>query len=52
MAGNTSQPGATVVSRTVALLTAFDDTHPRLTRPNWPTGPASRSPPRTGWSAS
>jgi DNA-binding IclR family transcriptional regulator len=31
MAGNTSQPGATVVSRTVALLTAFDDTHPRLT---------------------
>ena len=31
MAGNTSQPGATVVSRTVALLTAFDETHPRLT---------------------
>ncbi len=31
MAGNTSAPGATVVSRTVALLTAFDDTHPRLT---------------------
>ena len=31
MAGNTSQPGATVVSRAVALLTAFDDTHPRLT---------------------
>jgi len=31
MAGNTSTPGATVVSRTVALLTAFDDTHPRLT---------------------
>ena len=31
MAGNTSQPGATVVARTVALLTAFDDTHPRLT---------------------
>lgn len=31
MAGNTSQPGATVVSRAVAVLTAFDDTHPRLT---------------------
>ena len=31
MAGNTSQPGATVVSRTVALLTAFDESHPRLT---------------------
>lgn len=31
MAGNTSKPGATVVSRTVALLTAFDETHPRLT---------------------
>jgi DNA-binding IclR family transcriptional regulator len=31
MAGNTSQPGATVVSRAVALLTAFDDTCPRLT---------------------
>ncbi len=39
MAGNTSQPGATVVSRTVALLTAFDETHPRLTL----TGLASRS---------
>ena len=31
MAGNTSQPGATVISRTVALLTAFDESHPRLT---------------------
>ena len=31
MAGNISRPGATVVSRTVALLTAFDETHPRLT---------------------
>lgn len=31
MAGNTSAPGKTVVSRTVALLTAFDDAHPRLT---------------------
>ncbi|HEY0936051.1 MAG TPA: IclR family transcriptional regulator [Trebonia sp.] len=31
MAGNTSQPGATVVSRTVALLAAFDASHPRLT---------------------
>jgi DNA-binding IclR family transcriptional regulator len=31
MAGNTSRPGATVVSRAVALLTAFDETHPRLT---------------------
>jgi len=31
MAGNTSRPGATVVSRTVALLTAFDETHHRLT---------------------
>ncbi|MFY9932675.1 MAG: IclR family transcriptional regulator [Streptosporangiaceae bacterium] len=31
MAGNTSQPGATVVSRAVALLTAFDDIHPKLT---------------------
>ena len=31
MAGNTSQPGATVVSRTAALLTAFDEAHPRLT---------------------
>jgi len=31
MAGNTSQPGATVVSRAVALLTAFDESHPRLT---------------------
>ena len=51
MAGNTSQPGATVVSRAVALLTAFDDTHPRLTltelahRAGLPAGhgsPASR----------
>lgn len=31
MAGNTSQPGATVLSRAVAMLTAFDETHPRLT---------------------
>ncbi len=31
MAGNTSKPGATVVSRTVALLTAFDAAHSRLT---------------------
>jgi DNA-binding IclR family transcriptional regulator len=31
MAGNTSQPGATVVSRTVALLAAFDAAHSRLT---------------------
>ncbi|MFI6096061.1 IclR family transcriptional regulator [Lentzea sp. NPDC051213] len=31
MAGNTSVPGATVVARTVALLTAFDEQHPRLT---------------------
>jgi DNA-binding IclR family transcriptional regulator len=31
MAGNTSSPGATVVSRTVALLTAFDESRPRLT---------------------
>ncbi|MFG2039862.1 IclR family transcriptional regulator [Dactylosporangium sp. NPDC048998] len=31
MAGNTSQSGATVVSRTVALLGAFDAAHPRLT---------------------
>jgi DNA-binding IclR family transcriptional regulator len=31
MAGNTSQPGATVVSRALALLGAFDDTHRRLT---------------------
>jgi DNA-binding IclR family transcriptional regulator len=31
MAGNTSQPGTSVVARTVALLTAFDDTHPQLT---------------------
>ncbi|HTQ92775.1 MAG TPA: helix-turn-helix domain-containing protein, partial [Streptosporangiaceae bacterium] len=31
MAGNTSAPGATVVSRAVALLTAFDETHSRLT---------------------
>ena len=30
MAGNTSQPGASVISRTMALLTAFDDTHPQL----------------------
>ena len=31
MAGNTSAPGATVVSRALALLFAFDDRHPRLT---------------------
>jgi len=31
MAGNTSQPGATVVSRAVGLLRAFDEQHPRLT---------------------
>lgn len=31
MAGNTSVPGATVVSRALALLFAFDDTHRRLT---------------------
>lgn len=30
MAGNTSRPGATVVFRTMALLTAFDATHPRM----------------------
>lgn len=31
MAGNTSVPGATVVSRALALLFAFDDAHRRLT---------------------
>ncbi|WP_426241458.1 IclR family transcriptional regulator [Nocardioides sp. LHG3406-4] len=31
MAGNTSQPGATVVSRTLALLYAFDERHRHLT---------------------
>ncbi len=31
MAGNTSQPGASVVSRAMALLTAFDEGHRRLT---------------------
>jgi DNA-binding IclR family transcriptional regulator len=31
MAGNTSVPGATVVSRSLALLFAFDDAHRRLT---------------------
>jgi len=31
MAGNTSQPGASVVSRALGLLTAFDERHPRLT---------------------
>ncbi|MDQ6524562.1 IclR family transcriptional regulator [Nocardioides sp. LHD-245] len=31
MAGNTSVPGATVVSRGLALLFAFDDAHRRLT---------------------
>jgi DNA-binding IclR family transcriptional regulator len=31
MAGNTSQPGATVLSRAAAMLTAFDEAHPRLT---------------------
>src|SRR5262245_53233707 len=31
MAGNTSRPGATVVSRAVALLSAFDSHHRRLT---------------------
>jgi hypothetical protein len=29
MAGNTSAPGATVVSRTVTQPTAFDEAHPR-----------------------
>ena len=48
MAGNTSQPGATVVSRAVALLTAFDDTHPRLTLTELAPGPASRWPRLTG----
>lgn len=31
MAGNTSRPGATVVSRVLALLGAFDENHRRLT---------------------
>jgi DNA-binding IclR family transcriptional regulator len=31
MAGNVAQPGATVVSRAVALLAAFDESRPRLT---------------------
>ena len=31
MAGNTSTPGATVVSRALSLLFAFDERHPRLT---------------------
>lgn len=31
MAGNTSHPGASVASRTLALLAAFDGTHRRLT---------------------
>ena len=31
MAGNTSQPGATVVARALALLGAFDESHRRLT---------------------
>jgi DNA-binding IclR family transcriptional regulator len=31
MAGNTGQPGASVVSRAVAVLGAFDEAHPRLT---------------------
>ena len=31
MAGNTSTPGVTVVSRALALLFAFDEHHPRLT---------------------
>ena len=31
MAGNTSRPGASVVSRVLALLGAFDETHRRLT---------------------
>jgi DNA-binding IclR family transcriptional regulator len=31
MAGNTSAPGATVASRVLALLGAFDEHHPRLT---------------------
>lgn len=31
MAGNTSQPGSSVASRVVALLTAFDAVHPRMT---------------------
>ena len=31
MAGNTKQPGVSVTSRIAALLTAFDDAHPRLT---------------------
>jgi DNA-binding IclR family transcriptional regulator len=31
VAGNTSTPGATVVSRTLALLYSFDETHRRLT---------------------
>jgi DNA-binding IclR family transcriptional regulator len=31
MAGNTSQPGASVTSRVVALLRAFDSRHRRLT---------------------
>ena len=31
MAGNTGTPGATVVGRVLAVLAAFDETHPRLT---------------------
>ena len=52
MAGNTSAPGATVVSRTVALLTAFDDTHPRLTLTELARRAGLRCPRHTGSSAS
>jgi DNA-binding IclR family transcriptional regulator len=31
MAGNTAQPGASVIARTARLLAAFDGEHPRLT---------------------
>ena len=31
MAGNTAEPGATVIARTAKLLAAFDGRHPRLT---------------------
>lgn len=52
MAGNTSRPGATVVSRVLALLGAFDETHRRLTLTELADGPTFRSRPRTAWSAS
>ena len=52
MAGNVSTPGASVTSRALALLGAFDDEHRSLSLSGSPSGPSCRCRRRTGSSAS